>query len=183
VALDSFYIGNLKGVGKCYQLTALDTFTRWATVMIIAGTPTGEQTARFVAHWRRHGYRVRAVLTDNGPEDVAAGFKAGLVGPLVVVGAGGMLVEVLADRRVGLPPLDAEAAERMIADLRVHALLAGARGNPPADRDAVARAVVAVSTLALELGDAIEALDVNPLRAGPSGVVALDVLVVASPRP
>ncbi len=82
VALDSFYIGNLKGVGKCYQLTAVDTFTRWATVMIIVDVPTGEQTARFVAHlvrhWRRHGYTIRAVLTDNGPEYVAAGFKTAL---------------------------------------------------------------------------------------------------------
>jgi hypothetical protein len=68
VALDSFYIGNLKGVGKCYQLTAVDTYTRWATVMIILGTPSGDATARFVAHlvahWRRHGYQIRAVLTD-----------------------------------------------------------------------------------------------------------------------
>jgi transposase InsO family protein len=82
VAVDSFYIGNLKGVGKCYQLTAVDTYTRWATVMIIAGPPTGEMTARFVAHlvghWRRHGYRLRAVITDNGPEYVASGFKAAL---------------------------------------------------------------------------------------------------------
>jgi transposase InsO family protein len=82
VALDSFYIGNLKGVGKCYQLTAVDTYTRWATVMIIAGVPTGQTTARFVAHlvghWRKHGYRLRAVLTDNGPEYVATRFKDAL---------------------------------------------------------------------------------------------------------
>ncbi len=82
VALDSFYIGNLKGVGKCYQLTAVDTYTRWATVMIILGTPSGDATARFVAHlvahWRRHGYQIRAVLTDNGPEYIAAGFRSAL---------------------------------------------------------------------------------------------------------
>jgi transposase InsO family protein len=50
--------------------------------MIIAGPPTGAVTARFVAHlvgeWRRHGYRLRAVLSDNGPEYVAAGFRAAL---------------------------------------------------------------------------------------------------------
>jgi hypothetical protein len=68
LSVDSFYIGNLKGVGRCYQLTAVDVFTRWATVMIIAGPPTGESTARFVGHlvrhWRRHGYQLRAVITD-----------------------------------------------------------------------------------------------------------------------
>ena len=67
VSVDSFYIGNLKGVGKVYQLTAVDVFTRWATVAIMVGTPTGTHTARFVAdlvrHCRRHGYTLRAVIT------------------------------------------------------------------------------------------------------------------------
>jgi transposase InsO family protein len=82
VSLDSFYIGNLKGVGRVYQLTATDVFTRWATVAIMVGTPTGAHTARFVAdlvrHWRRHGYALRAVITDNGPEYVAAEFRQAL---------------------------------------------------------------------------------------------------------
>jgi transposase len=72
VALDSFYIGNLKGVGKVYQLTAVDTATRWAMVLIVLGTPTTTTTIRFldqvIRRWRRHGHTVRAVLTDNGPE-------------------------------------------------------------------------------------------------------------------
>jgi transposase InsO family protein len=82
VSLDSFYIGNLKGVGRVYQLTAVDVFSRWATVAIMVGTPTGVVTTRFVAdlvrHWRRHGYAVRAVITDNGPEYVAAEFRQAL---------------------------------------------------------------------------------------------------------
>jgi transposase InsO family protein len=80
VALDSFYIGNLKGVGKVYQLTAVDTATRWAMVMIVLGVPTGATTARFVDHvirrYRRLGVTVRAVLTDNGPEYIARAFTA-----------------------------------------------------------------------------------------------------------
>jgi transposase InsO family protein len=84
VALDSFYIGHLKGVGKCYQLTAVDTATRWAITLIVLGTPDGTVTARFVDHvirrWRRLGVGVRAVLTDNGPEYIAAGFRAHLAG-------------------------------------------------------------------------------------------------------
>jgi transposase InsO family protein len=80
VALDSFYIGNLKGVGKVYQLTAVDTATRWALVMIVLGVPNGTVTARFVDHalrrFRRLGVTVRAVLTDNGPEYVARAFTA-----------------------------------------------------------------------------------------------------------
>ena len=84
VALDSFYIGNLKGVGKVYQLTAVDTATRWATVAIVLGVPNGRVTARFlneaVRRYRRLGVRVRAVLTDNGPEYKAA-FAAAVAEP------------------------------------------------------------------------------------------------------
>jgi transposase InsO family protein len=82
LSLDSFYIGNLKGVGRVYQLTAVDVFTRWATVTIMVGAPTGAHTARFVAdlvrHWRRHGHTLPAVITDNGPEYVAGEFRSAL---------------------------------------------------------------------------------------------------------
>jgi transposase InsO family protein len=82
ICLDSFYIGKLKGVGKVYQLTAIDVFTRWAMTTIVLGPVTHAHTMRFVDQllrsWRRHGVRVKAVLTDNGPEYVAAGFQAHL---------------------------------------------------------------------------------------------------------
>ena len=82
VAVDSFYIGNLKGVGKVYQLTAIDTATRWAIMMIVLGPVTAAHTARFIdhviRHWRRRGITVRAVVSDNGPEYIAAGFTARL---------------------------------------------------------------------------------------------------------
>jgi transposase InsO family protein len=83
VCLDSFYVGHLKGVGKVYQLTAIDVFTRWAFVMIVLGPLTGTDTARFVdrllRHYRRHGISVRAVLTDGGPEYQAQVFRTHLV--------------------------------------------------------------------------------------------------------
>ena len=83
VCVDSFYVGNLKGVGKVYQLTAIDVFTRWATVAIVLGPVNATQTIRFLdqvlKHFRRLGVGVRAVLSDNGPEYVASGFRAHLV--------------------------------------------------------------------------------------------------------
>ena len=83
VCLDSFYVGNLKGVGKVYQLTAIDVFTRWAYVAIVLGPVTGAHTVRFIdqllRHYRRHGVTVRAVLSDNGPEYNATAFRAHLV--------------------------------------------------------------------------------------------------------
>ena len=79
VALDSFYIGNLKGVGKVYQLTAVDTATRWAIIKIVIGPVNAAHTISFIDHvrklMRRLGWPVRRVLSDNGPEYVAREFQ------------------------------------------------------------------------------------------------------------
>ena len=72
VALDSFYIGNLKGVGKVWQLTAVDTTTRWAICHVFLGPSNTDIAKRFldrvIRKLRRLGVRVTGVLTDNGPE-------------------------------------------------------------------------------------------------------------------
>ncbi|MDX6392741.1 MAG: hypothetical protein QOJ73_3804 [Streptosporangiaceae bacterium] len=105
------------------------------------------------------------------------------LGPLVVVGAGGILVEVLADRAVALPPVSRDRALQMTSRLRVAALLAGARGQPPANLDAVADAIAGLSAIACELGRDLEALDINPLICSPARAVAVDVLAVPRSDP
>jgi hypothetical protein len=102
-------------------------------------------------------------------------------GPLVLVAAGGVLVEVLSDRRLAMPPLDEARATRLIDRLKVRPLLEGVRGAPASDVAALARAVVALSWLAADLGDGLQALDVNPVICGPNGCTAVDALVI--PRP
>jgi hypothetical protein len=102
-----------------------------------------------------------------------------MFGPLVLVAAGGILVEVLKDRRLGLPPLGPAAARRLIDGLRVRPVLDGVRGAPPADVEALSQAVSRLSVLAADLGDLLDALDVNPLIVSPTGCVAVDALVVA----
>ena len=99
-------------------------------------------------------------------------------GPLVLVAAGGILVELLKDRRLGMPPLDEPRARALLDGLKSRALLEGVRGAPASDVGAVVRAVVALSALAYDLGEGIAALDVNPLIAGPDGCVAVDALVL-----
>jgi acyl-CoA synthetase (NDP forming) len=99
-------------------------------------------------------------------------------GPLVLVAAGGTLVEVLKDRRLALPPLDDVRARRLVDELRVRPLLDGVRGQPPADVDALVNAIVGLSWLAHDLGDRLEALDANPVICGPEGCVAVDALVL-----
>lgn len=99
-------------------------------------------------------------------------------GPLVLVAAGGVLVEVLRDRRLAFPPLDAPRARASIDRLGVRPLLDGVRGAAPADVDALARAVSRLSVLAADLGDRLDALDVNPVIVTSDGCVAVDALVV-----
>jgi acyl-CoA synthetase (NDP forming) len=99
-------------------------------------------------------------------------------GPLVLVGAGGVLVEIMKDRRLAMPPLDEDRARSMVDRLEVRPLLDGVRGQPAADVDALARAIAALSWLAGDLGEHLEALDANPVMCGPEGCVAVDALVV-----
>src|ERR687890_1615007 len=104
-------------------------------------------------------------------------------GPLVMVAAGGVLIEALGDRRLALPPLDEIRASRLIDRLHARPLLDGVRGAPPADVNALARVLSRLSLLARDLGDLIGALDVNPVIVGPRGCVAVDALVERVPAP
>ncbi len=100
------------------------------------------------------------------------------LGPLIVLGCGGIYTEIFAEHTVLLPPVTREVALAAIQRLRVAPVLNGARGQAPADLDAIAGAITAMSALATELGDTLAALDVNPLICGPTGIVAVDALVV-----
>lgn len=99
-------------------------------------------------------------------------------GPVVVLSAGGTLIEVLRDRQVALPALDSTRAKVLIDRLGVRRLLDGHRKRPAADIDKLADAIARFSVLAAELGDLIAEADVNPLIAGPEGCIAVDALVI-----
>lgn len=99
-------------------------------------------------------------------------------GPLIVVAAGGTLVELLADRAVAYPLVSHETAVTLLQSLRTAPLLAGWRGAPPVDINALADAIVGFSQLASELGEHLEAVEANPVIASPTGVVAVDALVL-----
>jgi acyl-CoA synthetase (NDP forming) len=101
-----------------------------------------------------------------------------MFGPLVLVAAGGVLVEMLHDRALGLPPLDEAAALHLIDRLKIRPVLDGVRGAAPSDIAALAHAVSRMSVLAEDLGDLVDAIDVNPLIVSPTGCVAVDALVV-----
>jgi acetyltransferase len=103
-------------------------------------------------------------------------------GPVVLFGAGGTAVEVLADRAVALPPLNRPLARDLISRTRVARLLAGYRDRPAARLDAVEDVLGAVSQMLADL-PALAELDINPLWADADGVLALDARIRVSPRP
>ncbi|MGW7385949.1 acetate--CoA ligase family protein [Streptomyces sp. NPDC054794] len=119
-------------------------------------------------------------MVERGVEMVVGATHDALFGPTVTVGLGGVLVEVLRDAAVRVPPFGEEQARDMLAELRGRALLDGVRGRPPADVDGLVEVVLRVQRMALELGDDIAELDINPLMVLPrgQGAVALDALVV-----
>jgi acyl-CoA synthetase (NDP forming) len=148
---------------------------------VVAGLDSTDAIARAYDDMaRRLGPEVLLAETAPPGVEIALGIvRDPQLGPIVVVGAGGVLVEVIGDRRVGLPPIDIVHAHRMLEGLGVRALLDGARGRERCDVEALARAVVSISELATELASGLAGFDVNPVRCGPTGVVALDALVVA----
>ena len=106
-------------------------------------------------------------------------------GPMLAVGLGGVLVEVLDDFVLSPAPVDATEAGEMLRKLRGRRILDGARGAPPADVDALVELLVAVSELAAAAGDALEALDLNPVIVHPrgEGVSVVDAgIVTGAPR-
>ncbi|MFE2095986.1 MULTISPECIES: acetate--CoA ligase family protein [unclassified Streptomyces] len=119
-------------------------------------------------------------MVEQGVEMVVGVTHDELFGPTVTVGLGGVLVEVLRDAAVRVPPFGEEQARHMLAELRGRALLDGVRGRPPADLDALVEVVMRVQRMALELGEQLAELDINPLMVLPrgQGAVALDALVV-----
>jgi len=103
-----------------------------------------------------------------------------LYGPMLVVGAGGILVELVKDVVVRLLPVTRDDARAMLGELKVAKLLAGFRGRPPADRDALVEAICGLSAFYLDHRHLLSDLEINPLIVRPrgEGVRAVDVRLV-----
>ena len=137
-----------------------------------------KQVAAKVPHAKLDGVVVQRMAAE-GVEMILGIKRDPLFGPVVLCGLGGVLVEVLQDVAIGIPPLSRQQAKDMIQRLRGAAILGGVRGKPPADIDALCDAIVGLANLAVSLGDQLNGVDINPLivLAKGQGVVAVDALV------
>lgn len=101
------------------------------------------------------------------------------IGPVVVVGAGGVTVELDSDTVMEVAPVEVSTARGMIERLRCAPLLEGWRGRPAVDVDALAEVVVTVSQVLASRPD-ISEIEINPVRVSPNGALAVDVLAVVA---
>ena len=120
------------------------------------------------------GLTVQAMVTRPLAQELILGASIDpLFGPILLFGHGGTAVEVIADRAIGLPPLNRVLARELISRTRVAKLLAGYRDHAPAKLDAVCDVLIALSQMLADLPELAE-LDINPLLADHEGVIALD---------
>jgi acetate---CoA ligase (ADP-forming) len=103
-------------------------------------------------------------------------------GPVLMVGLGGVFTEVLDDVALALAPVSPATATELLTSLRGYPVLAGARGRPPVDLDALTDLIVRVSTTAAAHPELVE-LEINPVLATPGGALGLDARAVPRPPP
>ncbi len=123
------------------------------------------------------GVAVQPMVRAEGYELILGSSLDAQFGPVILFGSGGQLVEVYRDHALALPPLNTTLARRLMEQTRVYAALQGVRGRKPVDLEALERVLVQFSQLVVEQ-PWIKEMDINPLLASPSGLLALDARVV-----
>ena len=127
---------------------------------------------------RLDGFNVQPMIRRPGAHELILGVAEDSVfGPIIMFGQGGTAVELIGDRVVGLPPLNPLLAQEMIQATRISRLLRGYRDRPAADLEAISLTLIKLSQLISDLDRVVE-LDINPLLADASGVIALDARIV-----
>lgn len=128
------------------------------------------------------GFTLQPMVTIKNGIELFVGLSTDVVfGPVIAFGAGGVAVEVVDDIALGLPPLDDDLAEDLIAQTRIDRVLRAFRHVPPANRAAIAGVLTSVSQMSLDF-PFITAVDINPLVAGRNEVVALDARIEIDPK-
>jgi len=136
-----------------------------------------DQLLEKIAPWSKNAVLVQKM--EQGLAEAIVGYRDDpVVGPLILVGAGGTLAELYRDFSLALAPVTAEEAERMIERVKGLAMIRGYRNLPRGDVKALARAVADFSRLALVPGRPVAEAEINPLIVKADGVVAVDARLV-----
>ncbi len=143
---------------------------------VVLGVPSREALERAIR--QLNAERVLIQQMQSGLAEAIVGYRDDpVVGPLVLVGAGGVLAEVYKDTVLRVAPVSEEEAGEMIEQVKAFAAIRGFRKLPRGDVKALARAVAALSRLALAKGRPVREAEINPLLVRADGIVAVDALV------
>jgi len=160
--------------GVVLNLTSADA-VRAATADVLARAKAQRPEARI------EGVIVQAMLVRPKARELFLGLADDpTFGAVIAFGHGGTGVEIIDDKALALPPLDLQLARDMIARTRVARLLGAYRGVPAVEPDAVAMVLVRLAQMAADIGE-IRELDINPLLADETGVLALDARIAVGP--
>ncbi len=124
-----------------------------------------------------HGVTVQPMIDSEGCELILGSSPDPQLGPVLLFGSGGRMVEVYRDRSVGLPPLNTTLARRMMEQTRIFPALKGMRGRKPANIAALEQLLVNFSQLVVEQ-PWIREVDINPILASAEQLIALDARIV-----
>ncbi|WAI81736.1 MULTISPECIES: acetate--CoA ligase family protein [Achromobacter] len=124
-----------------------------------------------------------ARMVRGGVECILGARRDPALGVVVMLGSGGVTVELLGDVTFRLAPVDIDQARAMVGELKTARLLQGFRGKPPCDVEALAEAIVRLSRFALTAGDSLESVELNPFVVLPAGqgALALDAVLLTAP--
>ena len=164
-------ISHKSDVGGVHLGLASPAEARGAAEAMIARVAKARPDARL------QGFTVQPMIVwPNAHELLLGVFEDRLFGPVILFGAGGTATEIIKDSAVALPPLDIELARDLMQQTRIYRLLQGYRDRPAADLDAIADTLVRLSQLVVDC-PALRELDINPLLANETGVIALDARI------
>jgi acyl-CoA synthetase (NDP forming) len=121
-------------------------------------------------------------MAPMGVELVVGGLVDPQFGPFVMIGSGGILVELVKDVAFVMAPASEADVDRALEGLKAAALLEGLRGAAPVNRRALIETIVRISHVVADLSDRIAGIEINPLLATPNGCLPLDVLVTPRAR-
>ena len=126
---------------------------------------------------RLTGFSVQPMVRRPGAYELLIGATEDpQFGPVILFGQGGTAVEIINDKALALPPLNMRLAHELITRTRIYRLLQGYRHMPAVNLDAIAMSLIRVAQLVIDI-PAIRQLDINPLLADESGVIALDARI------
>ena len=136
------------------------------------------------AHFHELGFEgvtVQPMIRDRGYELIVGSSIDAQFGPVILFGAGGVMVEVFKDRSLALPPLNRTLARRLMERTQIYAALQGVRGQRPVALDQLEELLVRFSQLIADFPE-VAAIDINPLLATPERVIALDARALLGPE-